>query len=103
MVAKIKEKVASVKKKAAEKKVVVKTKVAKNTKKITYPQIQRGAEGELVVQLQDFLVRHGSKVKIDGIFGIGTYTAVKAFQKHNGLKVTGVADSKTWDALIAKK
>lgn len=100
MVAKIKEKVASVKKKAAEKKVAVKTKV---TKKITYPKIQRGAEGELVVQLQDFLVRHGSKVKIDGVFGIGTYTAVKAFQKHNGLKVTGIADSKTWDALMAKK
>ena len=97
MVAKIKEKVASVKKKAAEKKVT------KDTKKITYPKIQRGAEGELVVQLQDFLVRHGSKVKIDGVFGIGTYTAVKAFQKHNGLKVTGIADSKTWDALMAKK
>ncbi len=100
MVAKIKEKVASVKKKVAEKKVVAKAKV---TKKVTYPNIQRGAEGELVVQLQDFLVRHGSKVKIDGIFGIGTYTAVKAFQKHNGLKVTGIADSKTWDALITKK
>lgn len=100
MVAKIKEKVASVKKKATEKKVAVKTKAIK---KVTYPKIQRGAEGELVVQLQDFLVRHGSKVKIDGVFGIGTYTAVKAFQKHNGLKVTGVADSKTWDALIAKK
>ena len=72
-------------------------------KKVTYPELKRGSEGELVMQVQDLLSKAGSKIKIDGVFGIGTYSAVKCFQKKNGLDVTGVVDKKTWTKLMKVK
>ena len=36
----------------------------------------------------------------DGIYGQETITAVSAFQRRNGLPVTGVTDQKTWDAIV---
>lgn len=36
----------------------------------------------------------------DGIYGQETITAVSAFQRRNGLPVTGVADQQTWDAIV---
>ena len=72
-------------------------------KKVTYPELKRGAEGELVIQLQDLLSKAGSKIKVSGVFGIGTYSAVKAFQKKNNLEVTGVVNKKTWDKLLKVK
>lgn len=70
--------------------------------KIKYPDLTRGDCGDLVVQLQDFLSRKGSSVKVDGVFGAGTQSAVRAFQRKNGLKVTGDVDSKVWNLLIKK-
>lgn len=55
--------------------------------------------------------RIGSKVKdlqkllsltADGVFGIDTLKAVKAFQSKNGLISDGVVGSKTWDVLLNK-
>lgn len=37
----------------------------------------------------------------DGIFGPTTMHAVTAFQRLNGLPVTGIADQNTWDAIVA--
>jgi len=37
----------------------------------------------------------------DGIYGQETITAVSAFQRRNGLAVTGVADQQTWEAIVA--
>ncbi len=37
---------------------------------------------------------------IDGVFGASTRTAVRAFQKHEGLPVTGVVNGTTWRRLI---
>lgn len=72
----------------------------KPASKITYPTIRRGAKGELVVQLQSLLAKNGSTLAVDGIFGPGTQSAVRAFQKKHGLVVDGIVGPKTWEALL---
>lgn len=37
----------------------------------------------------------------DGIYGQDTINAVSAFQRRNGLPVTGVTDQTTWEAIVA--
>ena len=73
------------------------------TKKVTYPELKMGSKGELVTQLQDLLSKAGSKIKVKGVFNIGTRSAVCAFQKKNDLPVTGVVDKKTWTKLLKVK
>lgn len=41
-----------------------------------------------------------SNVIPDGIYGPQTMTAVSAFQRENGMRVTGVTDRQTWDAVV---
>lgn len=41
-------------------------------------------------------------VAVDGIFGVGTERAVRAFQQHFNLAVDGVVGRETWDALYAE-
>ena len=36
----------------------------------------------------------------DGIYGQDTVNAVSAFQRRNGLSVTGATDQETWDAIV---
>ena len=36
----------------------------------------------------------------DGIYGQDTLTAVSAFQRRNGLPVTGITDQLTWDSIV---
>ena len=38
----------------------------------------------------------------DGIYGPNTTNAVSAFQRQNGLPVTGVTDQKTWDQIVER-
>lgn len=95
-------KVKETKKPTKEVTKVKKVPAVKKPAKIKYPDLKRGDSGDLVVQLQDFLSRKGSKVKVDGVFGAGTQSAVRAIQRKNGLKVTGAVDSKVWDLLIKK-
>lgn len=54
-----------------------------------------GAEGPEIIELQQMLQACGSTIKVNGKFTIGMKSAVKAFQKKNGLPVTGIIDSKT--------
>lgn len=61
--------------------------------------LRRGARGEEVVELQTKLAKDGSTLEIDGIFGIGTLSAVKSFQKRHGLTVDGIVGPKTWAKL----
>lgn len=68
-----------------------------------FEPLKYGDEGKKVEEAQKLLQKDGSTIKINGIFTIGMKSAVKAFQKRNGLKITGVIDGRTWTALKAKK
>jgi len=64
--------------------------------------IKWGSKGDPVLKIQTVLKKLGYyKLKLDGIFGKGTYAAVQAFQKANGLTVDGVVGPKTLTALAA--
>lgn len=59
-----------------------------------------GSRSQEVVEIQTRLSKWGYyNGKIDGIYGIKTYRAVRKFQSKNGLKVDGIAGSKTLAAL----
>lgn len=74
--------------------------VVQNPAKTKRPTLRRGDRGEDVVHLQTRLTAMGYGVgKIDGIFGIKTLEAVKAFQVENGLSVDGIVGVKTWAAV----
>lgn len=69
-----------------------------------YEELSKGSRGEAVIELQNRLNKLGYFVgNADGDYGNKTKTAIEAFQKINGLKVTGVADSKTQQQLFSKK
>ncbi len=62
--------------------------------------LQDGSSGPIVKQLQQRLKDKGfNPGSIDGVFGLGTKEAVRAFQKTNGLKPDGVVGQQTWKAL----
>lgn len=64
------------------------------------PTLRRGNKGEAVEELQALLnAKFGFDLEIDGDFGRATETAVKEFQKKNGLTADGVVGKKTWAAL----
>ena len=64
-----------------------------------HPTLRRGSKGEDVKELQTLLAKDGSNLQIDGIFGIGTMSAVKAFQKKHNLVADGIVGPKTWKEL----
>ena len=70
---------------------------------VVFKPIKLGAKGKAVSDIQKLLQKAGSTIKVTGEFGIGMFSAVKAFQKKNGLKVTGTVDKKTMDKLATFK
>ncbi|NLI57841.1 MAG: spore cortex-lytic enzyme [Clostridium sp.] len=59
-----------------------------------------GTRSQEVVEVQTRLKKWGYyNGKVDGIFGIKTYRAVRKFQAKNGLKVDGIVGSQTLAAL----
>lgn len=63
--------------------------------------IQQGAVGEDVIELQARLQYLGFyNGKIDGVFGWGTYWALRNFQYEFGLDIDGLAGQETKDKLI---
>lgn len=59
-----------------------------------------GSKGEEVIQIQTRLKNWGYyNGVIDGVYGTGTFNAVKSFQRKNGLTADGVAGSKTLAAM----
>lgn len=60
-----------------------------------------GSYGSQVEELQKALKALGFDVVVDGDFGTGTATAVRAFQNANGLLVDGVAGAATQRAIAA--
>ncbi|OEH93645.1 spore cortex-lytic enzyme [Bacillus solimangrovi] len=63
--------------------------------------IQRGSVGDDVIELQARLQYIGYyKGKIDGVFGWGTYWALRNFQQQFGLEVDGLAGASTKQKLV---
>lgn len=68
----------------------------------SYPTLRLGSKGDDVKYLQVILNYYSSEqLKIDGIFGAKTETAVKKFQKSHRLTADGIVGPKTWNALLA--
>ena len=65
------------------------------------PVIRKGAKGNITKLLQEKLVKLGYNTNgIDGIFGSGTYSAVREFQKTRGLSIDGIVGQNTWRKLL---
>jgi peptidoglycan hydrolase-like protein with peptidoglycan-binding domain len=63
------------------------------------PTLYFGSSGVAVRVLQRLLVANGYAVRVDGIFGALTETAVKAFQNQRNLGVDGIVGQRTWRTL----
>lgn len=64
------------------------------------PTLRKGSRGEAVKALQDTLNKLGYNAgELDGIFGVRTEGAVKAFQRDNKLAQDGIVGPLTWAAL----
>lgn len=64
------------------------------------PTLQRGSEGQDVKDLQEALIELDFKPgEVDGVFGVFTQSAVKAFQNWAGVVVDGVVGAATWERL----
>lgn len=63
------------------------------------PVLEKGASGGEVMALQTLLKEKGYFTP-DGSYGSITESAVKAFQRENGLEVTGRMDKLDWEKLI---
>lgn len=64
------------------------------------PQIQYGASGDDVKELQRRLNANGFQLDVDGVWGDNTESAVRKYQKQNGLAVDGIVGSNTWASLL---
>lgn len=59
-----------------------------------------GSRGADVRTLQSRLKQWGYyKGGVDGVYGGGTFSAVRAFQRKNGLRADGIVGQRTWQAL----
>ncbi|MCC5600414.1 peptidoglycan-binding domain-containing protein [Nostoc favosum] len=63
------------------------------------PTLSFGSSGVAVRALQRLLVANGYAVRVDGIYGALTESAVKAFQNQQNLATDGVVGQQTWRAL----
>src|SRR5882724_13467892 len=65
------------------------------------PVYRLGSGGDAVRRIQLRLQALGLyRGAIDGLFGGGTQSAVKQFQRTNGLPIDGVVGPQTWQALL---
>ena len=65
----------------------------------TYSTIKRGSRGDDVERLQTMLNNAGYSLDVDGIFGEKTQSAVRQYQRNQGLDVDGIVGTNTWGAL----
>lgn len=68
---------------------------------MAYAQVSYGSQGSDVKTLQEMLNQNGYELKVDGIFGNQTKSAVRDYQSKNGLAVDGIAGNQTWGALTS--
>ena len=72
----------------------------KNAKKMVI--YTNKSSGENVVKIQQFLKNNGFNTVVDGEYGIKTITAVRVYQKFNGLQADGRVGDETWDHMFGK-
>lgn len=66
-----------------------------------YPTLRNGSRGVYVLILQDALNALGfSTNSLDGFFGNMTLTALKGFQRSNGLNADGICGCATWTRIV---
>jgi peptidoglycan hydrolase-like protein with peptidoglycan-binding domain len=65
------------------------------------PNLRFGDSGDAVRVLQRLLLNNRYAVKVDGVFGALTETAVKAFQSQRNLKTDGIVGQRTWRDLAS--
>ena len=64
--------------------------------------LRRGYTGSDVTKVQNRLKELGYYTgKVDGVYGLGSMAAVKAFQEKNGLTADGLAGTKTFEKLFS--
>lgn len=61
--------------------------------------LREGSSGDVVRELQHMLSALGYPLRVDGVFGVDTQTAVKAFQRDHGLVADGVVGPRTHEAI----
>ena len=61
--------------------------------------LRKGMQGKDVKSLQTLLRQTGARTSADGEFGAGTWTAVRTFERKNGLPVNGKLDANDIDVL----
>lgn len=72
----------------------------------TYTRLSNGSQGEEVRKLQQTLTDAGYSVGsagVDGIYGPDTASAVRQYQRANGIAESGVADENTLSSLYTPK
>ncbi|MBS4194519.1 spore cortex-lytic enzyme [Lederbergia citri] len=81
--------------------ILLSTTNVNETNAFTNQVIQRGAVGDDVIELQARLQYIGFYTgKIDGVFGWGTYWALRNFQNDFGMPVDGLAGPETKEKLV---
>jgi Putative peptidoglycan binding domain len=65
------------------------------------PLLKAGGKSDQIVWLQEHLATGDPGLKVDGVFGKTTTTALKALQTAQDLPATGTTDAATWKALLA--
>ncbi|EFA69451.1 peptidoglycan-binding protein [Cylindrospermopsis raciborskii S07] len=65
------------------------------------PTLRFGDSGLSIRVLQRLLISNGYNVRVDGVFGALTETAIKAFQSQRNLSVDGIVGPKTWSQLCS--
>ena len=66
---------------------------------VGHPKLRQGDRGAAVKTLQSALNASGASIAVDGVFGSGTASAVRALQSAAGIGVDAVVGPKTWNAL----
>ncbi|MEV5084017.1 peptidoglycan-binding protein [Streptomyces sp. NPDC056159] len=74
--------------------------VGANTWNALIVTVRSGSRGHAVTAAQQLVTARGHAAKTDGMFGSGTASAVKAFQRQHHLPADGIVGPNTWNALV---
>jgi peptidoglycan hydrolase-like protein with peptidoglycan-binding domain len=78
------------------------TATAQRPAALIWPVVHKGDSGLRVNAIQMLLIQHRVQITVDGKFGPATEAAVKSYQAHHGISLSGRVGAKTWEALIVR-